>query len=268
MKRFLGGFGFIAGATYPWRTLMIFIKVPRLWGYLIVPITINFLLALILYIGGLAWGWQEIGSLTEQLEQKSANLVSTLPQGLSILHGVESVLQALLTILFTLLLLGIIGLLMTQFGVFLGLPWYGKLSEELEMLKTGKVTRQEVGIIQDLGRALSFEGNKLVLLLGFGVPLLLINLIPVGGTLISSLGWVILSATLISLDFLDAPLERRRLSFTNKLKLISKSLPASAGFGLVCLALVSLPLLNLVTIPLCVAAGTLFFCDRLLEKSS
>ncbi len=28
--------------------------------------------------------------------------------------------------------------------------------------------------------------------------------------------------------------------------------------------LISLPLLNLITIPLCVASGTLFFCDRVL----
>jgi CysZ protein len=40
-------------------------------------------------------------------------------------------------------------------------------------------------------------------------------------------------------------------------------LPASASFGFVCLALVSVPLINLLAIPVCVAAGTLFFCDRI-----
>ena len=45
--------------------------------------------------------------------------------------------------------------------------------------------------------------------------------------------------------------------------MIRRSLPASAGFGLACLGLVSIPFVNLLSIPLCVAAGTLFFCDRI-----
>ena len=159
-----------------------------------------------------------------------------------------------------------IGFALSQFGSLLGLPWYIKLSEELERLKTGQVSNQEVGILKDIGRALSFEFNKLVLLIGFGVPLLLINFIPIWGTIISGLGGITLSSTLIALDFLDAPLERRRLSFAKKLDLIKSTLPATAGFALVCLALISVPLLNLVTIPICIASGTLFCCDYFLEK--
>ena len=48
-----------------------------------------------------------------------------------------------------------------------------------------------------------------------------------------------------------------------RLGLIRRSLPASAGFGLVCLGLISIPLVNLLAIPLCVTAGTLFFCDQI-----
>jgi CysZ protein len=40
-------------------------------------------------------------------------------------------------------------------------------------------------------------------------------------------------------------------------------MPASIGFSLVCLALIGIPFLNLLAIPLCVTAGTLFFCDRI-----
>ena len=45
-----------------------------------------------------------------------------------------------------------------------------------------------------------------------------------------------------------------------------EALPATASFGLVSLFLVSIPLLNLLTVPLCVASGTLFFCDRIWPK--
>jgi CysZ protein len=74
--------------------------------------------------------------------------------------------------------------------------------------------------------------------------------------------------TLLCLDMFDAPLERRRLGFRQKLALVRRCFPASASFGLVCLGLVGIPFMNLLAIPLCVTAGTLFFCDRMLPPSA
>ncbi|MEP0886343.1 hypothetical protein NDI49_32940, partial [Trichocoleus sp. ST-U3] len=80
------------------------------------------------------------------------------------------------------------------------------------------------------------------------------------------IGGITLAAMIVCLDFLDAPLERRRLRFRQKLGIVTRSFPATASFSLVCLGLVSIPLLNLFTIPLCVASGTLFFCDRIYPR--
>jgi CysZ protein len=172
----------------------------------------------------------------------------------------------ILRLFLVLLLLLVTGFIFLQFGVLLGAPWYGKLSEELELLKLGKLPPIESGVgstLRDVGRAILYELKKLVLLAGFGLPLLLFNFLPGIGTAIASIGYIVLTATIICLDFFDSALERRRLKFRQKLGVVAKSLPASAAFGLVCLALVSVPLINLLAIPICVAAGTLFFCDRI-----
>jgi CysZ protein len=150
--------------------------------------------------------------------------------------------------------------------VLLGAPWYGQLSEQLEEIRTGQLHTVELGIVRDISRALLFELKKLVLVVGVGFPLLLLNLAPGIGTLAASVGGITLAATIVCLDFLDAPLERRRLPFREKLGIVFQSLPASASFSVVCLGLVSVPLFNLLTIPLCVASGTLFFCDRIYPK--
>jgi CysZ protein len=168
--------------------------------------------------------------------------------------------------LLILLLLLVTGFIFLQFGVLLGAPWYGKLSEELELLKLGKLPPMESSLgstARDVGRAILYELKKLVLLALLGLPLLLFNFLPGVGTAIASVGYVALTATIICLDFFDSALERRRLKFRQKLGVVFKSLPASAAFGLVCLALVSVPLINLLAIPVCVAGGTLFFCDRI-----
>lgn len=172
----------------------------------------------------------------------------------------------LLRVLLTLILLVLTGFIFLQFGVLLGSPWYGKLSEELEKIRTGQFVLIEVGIAQDIGRAVLYELKKLALSLGIGIPLLVMGLIPGLGTLPATIGGLMLGATLVCLDFLDSPLERRRLRFRDKLTILRRSLPASASFAFVCLGLVSLPLVNLLAIPLCVTAGTLFVCDRVLME--
>jgi CysZ protein len=172
----------------------------------------------------------------------------------------------ILRLILVLLLLLVTGFIFLQFGVLLGAPWYGKLSEELELLRLGKLPPMEANLgsaVRDVGRAILYELKKLVLLIGVGLPLLLFNLLPGVGTAIASVGYITLTATIVCLDFFDSAVERRRLRFRQKLGVVWRSLPASAGFGLVCLALVSVPLINLLAIPVCVAAGTLFFCDRI-----
>jgi CysZ protein len=181
--------------------------------------------------------------------------------------GAALLLWLIHTVLVIILFL-VTGYILLQFGVLLGSPWYGKLSEELEVLKLGQLSPTEAsfgGAIQDISRAVLYELKKLVLIIGVGVPLLALNAFPGVGTAIATLGGIALAATLVCLDFLDAALERRRLRFREKLGFIAKTLPDSASFGLVCLGLVSIPFLNLLAIPVCVSAGTLFFCDRLLK---
>lgn len=174
------------------------------------------------------------------------------------------VLLWLLRLILILILFLVTGFVFLQFGVLLGSPWYGKLSEELEQLRTGKLVSVDVGVVGDVGRAIAYELKKLGISLSLGIPLLLIGFIPGIGTMVGLIGGTAIAATIVCLDFLDGPLERRRLRFRDKLKVVANSLPASASFALVCLGLVSIPFINLLAIPVGVTAGTLFVCDRVL----
>jgi CysZ protein len=167
-----------------------------------------------------------------------------------------------LLLVITLLLLT--GFILLQFGVLLGAPWYGQLSEELERVQTGQLQIIRINPIREIWRAVLYELKKLVLLVIIGLPLFIGNFFPGVGTLVATGGGIALASTLVCLDFLDSTLERRRLQFRQKLGLIWQCLPTSAGFALTCLGLVSIPFVNLLAIPICVAAGTLFACDQVL----
>jgi CysZ protein len=240
---------FVSGALYPLYAAGVLARAPRLWRYVLIPLLVNLLVGVTLYAGLLFAGLSAIDAL-----------VAGLPAW-------AGVLAALLRALLIVGLLIVTGFVLVRFGVVLGSPWYTQLSAELELLRGGQpLPERGAGLsmaVRDLSRALAFELRKLLLVAMIGALLLLLNLIPVAGQLLATAGWIALGATITCLDFFDYPLERRLLSFRAKLRILQHSLPASAGFGLACLALVSIPFVNLLSIPLCVAAGTLFFCDRI-----
>ncbi|MGB8688261.1 MAG: EI24 domain-containing protein [Microcoleus sp.] len=259
--------GLLAGFTYPFRAFTLLWQTPKLWGYVLVPVVLNLIIGIGLYLGLLFPSLSEIDIFVADLSLRFNTLIASFPAWLSFLAVLTVAFGWLLRILLVAGLLLIIGFLLVQFGVILGSPWYGELSQQLELLRNGQLPSEAPmnlrSIFQDIQRAIAFELRKLQILLSFGIPLLLLNFVPGFGSILGSLGGVALGATLVCLDFLDAPLERRRRPFQEKLEIIRGSFPASASFGLVCLGLVSIPLLNLLAIPLCVTAGTLFFCDRI-----
>jgi len=262
--------GIVAGIIYPLQALAFLKQTPQLWGFVAVPILVNAIVGLVLYFGLLFPGWQIIQQWGSGLPEWSSRWIATLPHWLNQLllwlPTVASVTDDILRWLLAIVLLITIGLLLVQFGAIFGAPWYGGLAEQIEKQRMGKLPIGQYTLtraVQDIWRAITFQLKKLLLMIVGAVLLFLVGWLPLGSA-IASMGWVTLGAILVCLDFLDPPLERRRFSFRHKLVIVAKTLPASISFGLACLGLVSIPLLNLIVVPLCVIAGTLFCCDRVL----
>lgn len=256
----------LKGASYPFRVVRLFARYPKLLQYLAIPMAVNIVVGTILYAFSLRWAWRTAGTGYNFIDNFFNGLIANLPQWLQWLdYGVHAI-AVILGFMFVAAIFIVVGLILVQFGTLLGAPWYGQLSEQIEKIRTNRLDVIEVGIVRDLGRAILFELKKIVLTLAITPFLFALNLIPIAGNIASSIGGTALTLTIICLDFFDAPFERRRLPFRRKLNLVYQAFPASAGFGFICLTLISIPLINLITIPICVASGTLFVCDRLLHK--
>jgi CysZ protein len=238
---------FVSGLMYPFRALRLINRSPDLWRFVLIPIGINIIVGMFLYATLFVLGFQAIERLVGNF---------------AFAEVVEVVLQAILFVV----LLALIGFLLVRFGVVLGSPWYGELSERLEAQLNGvpySPKKLNVGeALVDIARALLYELKKLLLTLAVAIPLFAANLIPVAGQLIAASGWFMLGVTITCLDFFDPPLERRRYTFRNKIGHVFRMLPTSGGFGVVCFLLVTTPFINLLAIPLCIAAGTMFFCEQ------
>lgn len=238
----------LLGLLYPFRALGMIRHHRQLWGFVLIPIGLNILVGTALYAGLYMVGLRQI----DQIGQAGGGWATTL--------------EVLARLLYIIVLMLGVGWLMVRFGVVLGAPWYGQLAECLEEVITGKpivaTTLTPSNMARDIGRALLFELKKLLLALAIGLPGLLLNFIPVAGSFVSTLIALALGALIACLDFFDAPLERRRLRFRAKLTMVRQTLPTSLSFGLLAAFLVSIPLLNLLTIPLCVAAGTMLVLEH------
>jgi len=260
------------GALYPLRAAWMITRTPALWGYLIAPIVVNILVSLGLYAGLLFPGLKAIDALQLGLNSRTGEAIAQLPTWLHWLDVAAGLIGGVLDFVLIVLLFLVTGFAIVQFGTLLGAPWYGQLAERIEKERLGAANlpppEGALAIVRDLLRALLFEIKKIVLTLGLVGVFVVIGSVPVVGTIIAGAGGLITSTLITCLDFLDAPLERRRLRFRDKLTTVLTHLPATAGFGLVCLFAVSLPIVNLVSVPVCVTAGTLFFCDRIFTSSS
>lgn len=232
------------GLDYHARALVLLRATPRLWPLLWAPAALNVLVGGALYAAMLWGGWQLLDLA-----------IAALPAWAAAAAPVARVLLGI-----ALLLLA--GLLIGRFGVVLGAPWYGKLSEEIEEAMLGEPMPPSPGAWAELRQALGYEVKKLALSLGIGLPLLVIGLVPVLGTAIAGAGGLLLAWTIVCLDFLDPSLSRRRLRFREKLATVYRTLPETAGFGALSLVLVGLPFINMLTVPWSMAAGAMLFAER------
>lgn len=243
----------LAGLSYPLRALRIINRNPQLWQFIVVPIVVNVVVGAALYLGVL---FPLLGALDASIPDETSALATALLWALRVVAA---------------LTLGVgVGFVLVRFGVVLGAPWYGQLSEELERLLTSRTAPPKAldarEIAYDIWRALQFEGKKLLLVLAVWLPSLLLLIIPgVGGFAYAAVGTA-LGALISCLDFFDGPVERRRLRFREKLAMVRRLMPGSASFGLVAFFLVSIPLVNLLAIPLCVTAGNMLVIEQVLER--
>jgi CysZ protein len=248
MRKLLSPF---VGSSYPFRAIAFLWIHPRLWPYLIWPIVINVLVFGALTFGLFFPGLQAMDHLFAQAD------------------GWILALEQLLRILFFLLLFFVNSLLLITIGISLGAPWYGTLSRVIEEMVTQKVaTETPTNFWPELRRSLGCAVGRLGIALIALVAILPLNLVPIFGPVLATAVNFLIGALLVSLDFLDAALDRRLLTFTQKLQYLKRYPALCAGFGAVSLPLSSIPLLNFVTIPICVAAATLLYCEAILPQDS
>jgi CysZ protein len=220
---------------------------PSLRLFVIIPLTVN-----ILIFGTL------IGLTLNYLTDLMDSWMAGIPGWLDFIQWILWPLIGLTLSLMT-------GYLFTAIALIIASPFNGLLAEKAEELVTGR----EVPALEGLGQALMMvprgiirELFKLMYYLPMAAFVLLVTFIPVLNT-VAPLLWFLLGAWMMSIQFVDYPMDNHQLSFGDVKEAVRSRRLSSMGFGGVVALCTGIPIVNFFVVPAAVVGATLLWCKEL-----
>jgi CysZ protein len=235
-----------AGLKLPLGSVRFLLANKRLLPFVIMPALIN----LLLFAGSAVLLIMHAGDLLGWLWQKPA-VEHSLDVPLVTLWYVAYVVSILLALVVSYVIVLVSG------GI-LASPFHDFLSENTEQILLGVDELPDTGESMIAGLIRSVFSSALIgvtygLLM---IPILLLNVIPLAGSVAATILGASVSAYFVSLEYTDPTLERHGMRIRDKFRLIWDNLPLCASFGLGTSFLLWIPLLNFVCMPIAVIGGT------------
>lgn len=175
-----------------------------------------------------------------------------------------SVLMWILWPLFFLLIAVIVFFTFSIIANILAAPFNGPLAEAVER-KISNQSPPEMSfsdILKDTPKILISELGKLIYMLKWVIPLLLISFIPLIN-FISPVLWVMYSSWILALDYHDFPMGNHQIFFKEQRQKLKQKRNLALGFGLATMGVTMIPLLNFIVIPAAVAGATVLYLENL-----
>ena len=220
---------------------------PGLRRFVIVPLAANMILFSLM-------GW----ALYEMISDFYEAALLTIPEWLQFLSWIITPLLWLIGGLMS-------GYISTLAVLMLTSPFHALLAEKVEEAVTGEPVPSVEGVaaaLLEVPRAMFREIRKVLYYVPMALGVLLLTLIP-GLNAFAPLAWFVLGAWMMSLQFVDYPMDNHRLAFRDVRDACAARRVSTIGFGASVAFFTGVPLLNLVVIPAAVIGATLLWCEEL-----
>lgn len=238
---------FIYGFFYPFKSIKLFFRYPKLIAYSIVPIVINLIIYGTIFFYTYNW-------ISGKTEDAVSNNVSN--------QILFEIIQYFLRVFYFFLVLIICYFLFIIFGGIVAAPFNEKISKYIEDRIFNVKTENSLPFFKDISVSITAELKKILFYFSVIIPLILIEFIPMIGAVITLVFGTLFSFFYNALDYLDYPLTRRMTGFREKLKIINSKKALSYGFGAMAFILTFIPVINVFMNPILVAAGTSLFYEK------
>ena len=237
---------FAAGFLSPFRAGRFLFRHPALLRFVLIPFFINAAV-----FAGAVWAGLRFFSTT---------VIPYIPQGNGWYWVLLTYLLWMAAVLLTMVLV-FFGF--SVVGNLIAAPFNDLLSERTEELLTPRAADEPFDLrrfVHDAWRTLIEEGKKiLIFLVGMGF-LLLLNLLPVAGTLLYAVLSIAWTVAFLAIEYTGYIAGRKRLGFAAQRRYLLGRKLLMCGFGCGLLCLLAIPFLQFLCIPLGVVAATRLWC--------
>ncbi len=220
--------------------------------YVFIPILLNIVMAVLMFRYGVSW--YIIDQLTSLLNTR---LTGELQWLIPIIANLLEI-AAFVLITFT----------AVRIGTIIGSPFYVAIAERIDVQFIGYDETEPQSLFVIIGSAIWYEARKLCIVLGTWVIGVLLEFIPLFGIAIGSLWIIITSGSIALLDYTDVSFGRRHISLMQRLRLFVRFLPEAIGFALIVVPCTAIPVINTITVPLCICGGVLWYVERIRAQVS
>ena len=148
---------------------------------------------------------------------------------------------------------------------FICSPFNGLLAEAVERELKGEAPDNGTSLMQALKetpKSLWSELVKLGYFLSRALPLLILFLIP-GLNLVAPFLWLVFSAWLLALEYLDYPMANHNIGFKDQRQTLNRYRIGSLSFGGSIMVLTMIPIINFIVMPLAVAGATALYLEKI-----
>ena len=148
---------------------------------------------------------------------------------------------------------------------FIAAPFNGLLSEKVELHLTGKAINDDkiLDTIKDVPRMIAREGTKLVYYLPRAIGFfLLLWFLPIFGQIL----WVLFTCWMFSVQYQDFAFDNHKIHFRETRQQLKQNQGLSYGFGFAVLIFTTIPLLNLLVMPVAVCGATKLWVEQYRDK--
>ena len=238
---------FSRGFFSPFHAVRFILDHRRLLKYILIPFAINLVIfCLAIYLG---------------LDFFNNFISHHVPQGEAwywfLLNYLLWIIAVLLTAVLVFFTFAVIGSLIAS-------PFNDVLSEKTEAILTGRSGGESFSLkvfLRDARRTLFDETRKILLFVLVMILLLLLNLIPVVGSLLYPLLSAGLTIFFLVVEYTGYAFTRKHLSFKDQRGYIFRNKSLLFGFGTGLLLVLAIPLFQFLCIPLGVVSGTRICLD-------
>lgn len=239
---------FSRGFFAPFRSIRILRKYPLLMRYILIPILIN----TVVFTGAVYLG----------LDFFATNVVANLPFGdawyWAVLYWLTWIIAFLVTAI-------VVFFSFTVIGNLIASPFNDLLSERTEEVLSGQSNQESFSLSQfcsDAWRTLLMEIKKMAIFVLVMVLILPLNFFPGIGSMAYSVLAISLTLFFLCFEYLGFVLVRKHQFFAEQRRYVFSHKFMMLGFSCGVLALLAIPFLQLLCIPLAVIGMTRLWCEE------